>query len=51
MHAGVEILEIEELVEGANDGIAEGGSLLFELLDAKQIRRPKDVEPSMSAGV
>ena len=41
MHAGVEVLKIEELIEGANDGIAESGSLFFELLDAKQIRRPE----------
>jgi hypothetical protein len=38
--AGVEILEIEKLIESADDGIAEGGRLLFELLDAERLQRP-----------
>ena len=38
--AGVEILEIEELIESADDGIAERGRLLFELLDAERLERP-----------
>jgi hypothetical protein len=33
--AGVEIFQVEELIEGADDGIAERGRLFFELLDAK----------------
>ena len=37
--AGVEILEIEELIESADDGIAERGGLFFELLDAERLQR------------
>jgi hypothetical protein len=38
---GVEIFQVEELVEGADDGIAEGSRLFFELLDAKRLQRPE----------
>ena len=41
MNAGIEILEIEQLIEGANDGIAESGSLLFESLNPERIQRPQ----------
>jgi hypothetical protein len=37
--AGVEIFQVEELIEGANDRIAERSRLLFELLDAKRLQR------------
>ena len=40
VHAGVEVFQVKELVESADDGIAKRGSLFLELLDAKQIRRP-----------
>src|SRR5882724_618112 len=36
--AGVEILQIEKLIERADDGIAESGGLLFELFDAKRLQ-------------
>ena len=41
MHAGVEVLKIEELIEGTNHRIAERGRLLFELFDAQGLRRPE----------
>src|SRR5882672_11421086 len=41
MHAGVEVFQIEELIEGTNDGVAEGGSLLFESLNPERIQRPQ----------
>lgn len=41
MHARVEVFQIEELVESANDRIAERGRSFFELLDAESLQRPK----------
>jgi len=41
MHASVQVLKIEELVEGTNDGIAESGSLLFESLNPERIQCPQ----------
>jgi hypothetical protein len=41
VNAGVEILQVEKLIERADDGAAEGGSLLFKLLDAEGLRRQK----------
>ncbi len=41
MHASVQVLKIEELVEGANDRSAKRGSLLFELLNPERIQRPQ----------
>ena len=40
VYAGVEILQIEELIERAGDRIAQRGSLFFELLHAPRFRRP-----------
>ena len=40
VHSGVEILEIEELIEGADDGIAERRRLFFKLLDTERLQRP-----------
>lgn len=39
VHAGVEIFQVEELVEGADDRTAKRGSLCFELLDAERLPR------------
>src|SRR5882672_8044179 len=41
MHAGVEVLQVQELVEGADDGIAERTRLFFELFDAQRLQRPE----------
>ncbi len=41
MNTSVEVLKIEELVEGTDDRIAERGSLLFELLNPERIQRPQ----------
>ena len=42
--AGVKILQVEELIERADDRIAKRGNLLFELFDAERFRRPKGRE-------
>jgi len=39
--AGVEILQVEELIERADDRIAKRRNLLFELFDAERFQRPK----------
>src|SRR6266480_2457697 len=39
VHAGVEIFQVEELVEGADDRTAKRGSLCFDLLDAERLPR------------
>ena len=39
--AGVEILQVEELIERADDRIAKRGNLLFELFDAERFQRPR----------
>ena len=39
VHAGVEIFQVEELVEGADDRTAKRGSLCFELLDVERLPR------------
>ena len=41
MHASVEILQIEKLIEGADDGTAKGRDLFLHLLDAEGFRRPQ----------
>ena len=35
VNAGIEILEIEKLIEGADEGVAEGEGLFFGILDAE----------------
>jgi hypothetical protein len=39
VYSGIEILKIEELIERADNGIAERGGLLFKLLDAERLQR------------
>src|SRR5216684_2469966 len=39
--AGIQILEIEELVESADDGSAKRGGLFLKLLDAQRLQRPE----------
>jgi len=39
MHSRIEILEIEELIEGADDGIAERRRLFFKLFDSERLQR------------
>ncbi len=41
MHSGVEILQVEELIERADDRFAKRGSLFFELFDAERVQRPE----------
>jgi hypothetical protein len=41
VYAGIQILEIEELVKGADDGSAKRGSLFLKLLDAERLQRPR----------
>ena len=41
MDAGVEIFQVEELIERTDDRIAKRGNLLFELFDAKRFQRPR----------
>ncbi len=41
VHAGVEVFQVEELVEGADDRIAKRGSLFLKLLDAERLQRPE----------
>jgi hypothetical protein len=41
VHTGVEILEIEELIEGADDRIAERSRLFFQLFDTERLQRPE----------
>ena len=38
--AGIEILQVEQLIERTDDRIAKRGNLLFELFDAKRFQRP-----------
>jgi hypothetical protein len=38
VYASVEVLEVEELIERADDGIAKRGGLFFELLDAERLQ-------------
>jgi len=40
--AGVKVLEIKELIKGADDGIAECGRLFFQLLDPERLQRPEN---------
>jgi hypothetical protein len=40
--AGVEILEIQELIEGTDDGIAQCSRLFFQLLDPERLQRPEN---------
>jgi hypothetical protein len=44
VHSGIEILEIEKLIEGADDGIAERRRLFFKLLDAERLQRRRNRE-------
>jgi hypothetical protein len=44
VYSGVEVLEIEELIEGADDGIAERRRLFFKLLDAERLQRRRNLE-------
>src|SRR2546425_4619909 len=39
--AGVKVLQIQELIERADDRTAQGGNAFFEFLDAQRWRRPK----------
>src|SRR5207244_1114500 len=41
MHTGIEVFQVEELIERADDRIAKRGNLLFELLDPERLQRPE----------
>src|SRR5713101_5817736 len=43
VHAGVDILQIQKLVEGADHRAAQRGDLLFDLFDAQGVRRPMKI--------
>ena len=40
MDAGIEILQVQKLVESADDRGAKGGDLFFDLLDTQRFRYP-----------
>ena len=43
MDAGVEIFQIQKLIEGADHRAAQRGDLLFDEFDAQGVWRPKEI--------